>query len=126
VNLRAGWCLSVALGMCVGFGSSARADCVSQGLRFQFEDNRTLASLLTVTDGGCTRSFTGGLNVQYESITIVQRARNLAIAPTSNGFGYTLRVLNNYRGKDSFGIRACGTSQTGKGCVTINYDVTIR
>jgi hypothetical protein len=103
-----------------------QAGCVSQGLRFQFEANQTLSSPLTVTDGGCTRSFTGGLSVQYESITVVQRARHLAIAPTSNGFGYTLRVLNDYRGKDSFGIRACGTSQTGKGCVTINYDVTIR
>jgi hypothetical protein len=126
VNVRAGWCVGVALGACVGFGGPARAGCVSQGLRFQFEANRTLASPLTVTDGGCTRTFTGGLNVRYESITIVQRARNLAIAPTSNGFGYTIKVLNNYRGKDAFGISACGTSQAGKGCVTINYDVTIQ
>ncbi len=118
------------------FGASglAEAACTTQSYRFNLHENQTVNTYQTVDQSGCDTGFGAGaqgnvggsLETRYESITLLKRAQNLVIEPTSNGFGYSIKVRGGYRGKDSYAMRACGTTRLGKGCVTVNFDVTIQ
>jgi hypothetical protein len=114
--------------------SPAVAACTTQSYRFNLHENQTINTYQTVDQSGCETGFGAGaqgnvggsLETRYESITVLKRAQNLVIEPTSNGFGYAIKVRGGYRGKDSYAMRACGTTRLGKGCVTVNFDVTIQ
>ncbi len=125
VERRQGLRIAAASLLLLAAGPAA-AECIANGVRFEFADNKTFHSRMTVTGKGCVRSFTGGLSVTYESITVTQRPRHMRVEPTSNGFGYTLTVLGGYKGPDRFALRTCGVGRTGRGCATIVYDVTIQ
>jgi hypothetical protein len=112
----------------------AAAACTTQSYRFNLHENQTVNTFQTVDQSGCETGFGAGaqgnvggsLETRYESITVLKRAQNLVIEPTSNGFGYAIKVRGGYRGKDSYAMRACGTTRLGKGCVTVNFDVTVQ
>jgi hypothetical protein len=118
----------------LGVTGLAEAACTTQSYRFNLHENQTVNTFQTVDQSGCETGFGAGaagnvggsLETRYESITVLKRAQNLVIEPTSNGFGYSIKVRGGYRGKDSYAMRACGTTRLGKGCVTVNFDVTIQ
>jgi hypothetical protein len=120
--------------MLLGVTGLAEAACTTQSYRFNLHENQTVNTFQTVDQSGCETGFGAGaagnvggsLETRYESITVLKRAQNLVIEPTSNGFGYSIKVRGGYRGKDSYAMRACGTTRLGKGCVTVNFDVTIQ
>jgi hypothetical protein len=112
----------------------AEAACNTQLYSFNLHENQTVNTYQTVDQSGCETGFGAGaqgraggsLETRYESITVLKRAQNLVIEPTSNGFGYSIRVRGGYRGKDNYAMRACGMTRLGKGCVTVNFDVTVQ
>jgi hypothetical protein len=112
----------------------AEAACTTQAYNFNLYENQTINTYQTVDQSGCETGFGAGalgragglLETRYESITVLKRAQNLVIEPTSNGFGYSVKVRGGYRGKDSYAMRACGMTRLGKGCVTVNFDVTVQ
>jgi hypothetical protein len=96
-------------------------------ITFDFARNQPYRTVQTLAGSGCTASFRGGLGASFESITVVRRAQNLTISPTSNGFGFTVaKRTRDYRGPDSYTLRICGQSGGSKGCATITYDVTVQ
>lgn len=118
----------IALALLVPAGAFAQnVDqlCRITPVTFAFERNQVLTTTQQLTGDGCTTSFTGGLNVRYDSITVVRRARNLTITPTSNGFGFTVTKRGAFKGQDSYTLKTCGRGAGGSGCVTITYDVTV-
>jgi hypothetical protein len=118
----------------LGVTGLVEAACTTQSYRFNLHENQTVNTFQTVDQSGCETGFGAGaagnvggsLETRYESITVLKRAQNLVIEPTSNGFGYAIKVRGGYRGKDSYAMRACGTTRLGKGCVTVNFDVTVQ
>jgi hypothetical protein len=112
-------------------GAAAQAfleqPCIFTAITFDFSKNESYRSAQTFSGQGCTTSFRGGLRTSFESLSVVQRARHLAITPASNGFGFTVaRRTAGYAGADSYTLKVCGQSAGGRGCATITYDVTIR
>jgi hypothetical protein len=105
---------------------SAEAGCVSGAFSATFGQSAPVNIPITITDGVCNWSFTGGLNVTYESISIIRRPRHLTIAPRSSGYGMTIRVNRGYKGPDAFSLRACGRNRQGPGCFTVHFVATIR
>jgi hypothetical protein len=106
--------------------AEARAGCISGRFSTTFGQAQPVDIPITITDGGCSWGFTGGLNVTYESIAIVRRPAHLTITPLSNGFGMSIRVNGGYKGRDAFSVRACGRNSFGPGCFTVNLDATIK
>jgi hypothetical protein len=109
----------------LAFAGSAEAGCVNARWSARVNGNPTINTSQTIDRGGCLFSYTGGLNVTYESLTVVRRPRHMTVTPGSNGYSLRLQVLNGYTGKDACTIRLCGRNQLGSGCMTIIYDLTI-
>ncbi|MGL4241946.1 MAG: hypothetical protein ACRCTI_12615 [Beijerinckiaceae bacterium] len=49
----------------------------------------------------------------------------MTVTPGSNGYSLNLRVNGGYKGPDAYTVRLCGRNASGRGCITIIYDVTI-
>jgi hypothetical protein len=107
------------------FATKAQADCTMMPWSGSFEANPVIAVPQTIRKGGCFFSYGGGLNVTYESMSVTRRPRHMTISPGSNGFSLNVRVKGAYKGKDAYTIRLCGRNNLGRGCITLNYDVTI-
>jgi hypothetical protein len=105
--------------------AGARADCTMTPWSASMERDHTITVVQTIRTGGCRISYAGGLNVTYESLTVVRRPRHLRIRPGSNGFSLNVDILNNFKGRDSYTIRLCGRNPLGRGCATLIYDVTV-
>jgi hypothetical protein len=99
--------------------------CNITGITFDFALNQTHRTVQQLSGPGCSASFRGGLSASFESISVVRRARNLTVTPTSNGFGFTVAVRGGFKGQDSYTLKICGQNNGRKGCVTITYDVTV-
>jgi hypothetical protein len=99
--------------------------CNITGITFDFALNQTHRTVQQLSGRGCSASFRGGLSSSFESISVVRRAQNLTVTPTSNGFGFTVAVRGAFKGRDSYTLKICGQSNGRKGCVTITYDVTV-
>jgi hypothetical protein len=112
----------------------AEAACTTQPVRFNLPENQTITTYQTVAQDGCETGFgiggdnrlLGASQAAFTEIRVMERAKNLTIAPLSNGFGYSITVKNGYRGPDRYTMRACGSNINGKGCVTITYIVTVQ
>jgi hypothetical protein len=116
---------SVLLGATQANAQFLDQPCNITAITFDFALNQTHRTVQRLSGQGCSASFRGGLNASFESISVVRRASNLTVAPTSNGFGFTVAVRGNFKGQDSYTLRICGQSNGRKGCVTITYDVTV-
>jgi hypothetical protein len=125
--------------------SQAKADCFANGLNFSLPANQTLDLSQTITGGGCPNGFPVGIawtghitsttaqtrgsslgSTVFESFTVLRRPNNLTIQPHANASGYAVAVRGQYKGKDAYTIRACGSEYGRKGCVTVNFDVTVQ
>jgi hypothetical protein len=121
------------LAACIGIAGAADAQpatgdlrqCNTRFVRFVLAENAALTTEQSTPSTGCAYAFPGDAYTVYETVTVTKRPRHLAITPNSNGFGFSLRVRNGYRGPDSYTIKACGRGREGPGCITLTFDVTV-
>jgi hypothetical protein len=65
-------------------------------------------------------------STSFESFSFPKPARHLTISVLPGGQGYAIAVRGGYRGKDAYTVRACGVESGRRGCVTVNFDVTVQ
>jgi hypothetical protein len=108
---RASRLLTVSVAALLTLTGAASAGCVAGAWTGRLNENSNVRTTLLVTDGFCSFTFRGGLNVTYDALTIVRRPQHMSITPGSNGFSFTLRVRNRYTGPDAI-PRAAAASRS--------------
>jgi hypothetical protein len=105
---------------------AARADCRFSPFAF-FPDRNDTVHVRVATDGEsfCDNSFREGPGYTFTKVTVV-KAPPHGIVATLGPNHYAYRALPNYRGRDSYTIRACANVGARKGCSTLIYDVTVQ
>ncbi len=120
--------LALAAGISAALAQPAPGDlkqCNTRQVRYFLAENAVLSTEQSLSQDGCAYAFPGDAYTIYDAVTVLRRPQHLSITPNSNGFGFSLRVRNGYRGRDSYTVRACGRGREGAGCVTLTFNVTV-
>jgi hypothetical protein len=116
---------SAALPAAAQPASGDLVQCRTRFVRYILAENANLATEQSLSGAGCAYAFPGDAYTVYNSVSVMQRPRNLVITPNSNGFGFSLQVRGGYRGPDVYTVKACGRGREGPGCVTLTFNVTV-
>jgi hypothetical protein len=123
MTLKAGL---VALMAMTTVTSAAMADCRVVRFRFFPPQNDSVSTTGVLSGGrGCTHRFRSLSTLQMTSGAIVSRPGNGTLSEVGAlQFRYAPRP--GYKGADRYSVRVCGKGQTGSGCSTITYNMTVQ
>jgi hypothetical protein len=113
------------LSACPASAQSYELFCQTGGFSFHF-DERNYNATQYVSAPGCIAGFRGGNYVSFSGYKVTVAPRHLAIEPRSNGFSWTVKMKNTFKGEDNYTIRICGSYYGKPGCANITYTVTIK
>jgi hypothetical protein len=121
MNIFWGACAVLALS-----ATSASAECRTGQFNFFFGQTTSVDATTSATQGECLLGFRGGRQTVYESISPVKRPSNGSFVAHSSGQGYIYTPKVGFKGTDNAVLKVCGSGATGKGCVNVNYTITVQ
>ena len=114
-----------ALAAVVLVPSASMASCRIVNATFRPHLNESATSTGVSTGGGaCTTRFQAGATGHFTSIAIAARPAHGALTQV-DGSRYRYKPSAGFKGVDHYGFRICGSSDSGSGCATLSYNITV-
>lgn len=109
----------------VVFAPSAHADCRVVNTSFRVHLNESVTSTGVSTKGGaCGVRLRGSATGHFTSTAITARpAHGTLTQVDSSRFRY--KPAAGFKGVDRYSFKVCGTNNSGSGCGTLTYNITV-